>query len=145
MIFLDVGCGPGRIASYVAPKVKSYYGIDIHPELISIAKEHYKDYSNVTFLKSNGHNIDVFESDFFDYVHERLLFIHIKKEIITEYLLDCCRVLKKKGFLYVPDLPRFDYWVNGFTRDEISSLLLKNFSVVRIGEKSNTYQLLCVK
>ena len=34
MIFLDLGCGPGREASAVAPKVKEYYGVDVHSELI---------------------------------------------------------------------------------------------------------------
>lgn len=144
IIFLDIGCGPGRIASFVIPKVKAYYGIDIHPELIGIAEEHYKDYPNVFFAKNDGHGMSMFKDDYFDYVYERLMFIHIPKDNIIEYLLDSYRVLKLGGFLYVPDLPRDKFWINGFTREEICSVLNK-FSNVKIGNVGNTWQLECIK
>jgi len=147
MIFLDLGCGPGRMARFVAPKVKVYYGIDIHSELIGIAKEHYKNYSNVFFAKSNGHDIDIFVEEYFDYVYERLLFIHIPKNIIIEYLVDCYRVLKPGGFLYMPDLPKAEFFINGLSFEEIRSVLdrFSNTKIEPSKENPQVWQLECTK
>jgi len=43
---LDVGCGAGRIIPLVAPKVKSYLGIDIDPNLLRVAREVSAQYPN---------------------------------------------------------------------------------------------------
>ena len=99
MIFLDLGCGPGRVASIVAPQVKYYYGVDIHKELIGIAEEHYKGQSNISFINHNGKSLPMFENEMIDYVYERLMFIHITKENIIGYLQEAERVLKKDGIL----------------------------------------------
>lgn len=144
MIFLDLGCGPGRIASIVAPKVACYYGVDIHKELIEIAKEHYKDYKNVFFINHNGMDLRIFVDCRFDYVYERLMFIHIPKESIIRYLLECKRVLKTGGILYVPDLPNDKYWVNGFVEEEIYEILT-GFGSVEINSVGNTFILKAIK
>ena len=140
MIFLDLGCGPGREASAVAPKVCQYYGVDVHPELISIAEKHYKGIANISFTVNNGQDLKIFSNGMFDYVYERLLFIHIPKQTIEGYFLECERILKPGGILYVPDLPNDEYWHNGLTKNEVLNLL-SNFSNVDIREVGNTFTL----
>ena len=112
--------------------------------MIDIAEEHYKDYPNTFFIKNNGHNLNMFKDDYFDYVYERLMFIHVSKDNIIEYLLDSCRVLKTGGVLYVPDLPKIKFWINGFSREDIHSVL-SGLSEIKIGEVGNTWQLECIK
>lgn len=148
MIFLDLGCGPGREANAVALRVKEYYGVDVHQELISIAKEHHKKYHkdavNVSFTVNNGEDLRAFSDEMFDYVYERLLFIHIPKQIIVKYFSECERILKTKGFLYVPDLPNFEYWHNGLIENEVRKLLV-NFSKIDIAKVGNTFTLKATK
>lgn len=144
MIFLDMGCGPGRVASFVAPKVKEYYGVDIHPELIGIAEEHYKDITNISFMINNGQDLKMFSDGMFDYVYERLMFIHITKQTIEGYFLECERILKSRGIFYVPDLPNDEYWLNGFIEDEVRKLLI-NFSDIDIHEIGNTFTLKAIR
>ena len=47
---LDIACGIGRLAKFIAPKVKQYVGVDFSSEMIEKAKERYKDCSNISFL-----------------------------------------------------------------------------------------------
>lgn len=144
MVFLDLGCGPGREADAVASKVHQYHGVDIHPELIGIAKEHYKGVANISFTVNNGQDLRMFPDGVFDYVYERLTFIHISKQTIEGYFLECERVLKPGGILYVPDLPNDKYWHNGFTEDNVLELL-SNFSSVNIYEVGNTFVLKAIR
>lgn len=43
---LDVGCGAGRIIPIIAPKVRTYLGIDIDPNLLKVAREASTQYPN---------------------------------------------------------------------------------------------------
>jgi len=52
---VDLGCGNGRFASYLqrVDKRFNYLGIDSSEKLIKIAKDKYKKYQNITFLKED--------------------------------------------------------------------------------------------
>ena len=147
MIFLDLGCGPGREAFHVAPKVKEYYGVDIHKELIEIAKEHYKEFQdilNISFMVNNGRDLNMFTNTMFDYIYARLLFIHITKANIIRYLKECEWIIKQEGILYVPDMPNDEFWHNGFTESDLRDVL-SNFSSVDITKNGNTFILRAVR
>ncbi len=48
---LDIGCGPGNITAHIAENISngSIIGIDTSPEMITFAKQHYKDKKNISF------------------------------------------------------------------------------------------------
>lgn len=144
MKVLDLGCGPGRLAKVISSQVGFYYGADVHEELIGIAEEHYKDYKNVIFIKHDGVSLPMFGNETIDYIYERLMFIHITKEVIIKYLSEAERVLKKGGILNIPDMPFDERWVNGFTEKEIRDLL-SNFQKVEISMGENTFIVWAVK
>jgi len=70
---LEIGCGTGRLAVQVAPKVKSFLGIDISPKTVSVAKQHL-NFSNVQILCEDFYN---FKSEArFDLIYSSLTFMH---------------------------------------------------------------------
>jgi SAM-dependent methyltransferase len=144
MVFLDVGCGPGRVAGHVLQKVKAYYGVEPHTELLEIAREHYKDEKNVHFIWNNSKDLSIFPDAMFDYVYERLMFIHVPKETILGYIHEMFRVLKPTGVLNIPDLPSSKHLVNGLTLEEVQDIL-KGFSQVHICDTPIEFQVVCIK
>lgn len=144
MVFLDFGCGPGRIAWKVAPCVKEYVGVDVSAGLLAIARERNKDIPNTTFVQNDGQSLKVFEDAKFDYVYERLVLIHVFKELLLGYLTEFCRVLKPNGILVIPDFPREDVSTNGFTLEEMHEAL-KGFREVKIDTSGTTFNVHCVK
>ena len=42
---LEIGCGTGRLAVRVAPKVSSFCGIDVSPKTVKIAASHLQKYN----------------------------------------------------------------------------------------------------
>ena len=143
MRFLDVGCGPGRAAEGIKNIVGEYHGVDAHEDLISMAREHFRCVPNIYFYVNNSRDLSMFEDNTFDYVYERLMFIHIVKEWIETYIMEMYRVLKPGGILYIPDLPEIDHLVNGFTRHEVDEMF-KDFSLVEV-QKFNTWTIYCKK
>ena len=148
MKFLDFGCGPGRIVKTVAPHVQTYVGVDVSEGLLEMAREHHKSYSNVSFVKCNGTDLSCFEDNTFDYIYERLVFIHVPKEGIVKYIKEFFRVLRPGGFLYIPDLPKEEACTNGFTMAEME--MFRDFGSVNvsaIGYDNNpgVYMVKCVK
>ncbi len=123
---LDIGAGTGRLALHVAGligKDGSYFGIDLSPERINIAKKKAKELraSNLSFEIGDGTDLSRLKDGFFDAVYMNSVFHHIKdkKKVFDE----CHRVLKPGGRL------GFTSQVTNIPSDnvrEISKTILKN-------------------
>lgn len=74
---LEIGCGTGRIAVKVAPKVSEYYGIDLSPKTIEVAKTHLP-YENVELMV--GDFLEMPTEKTFDVVYSSLTFMHVKEK-----------------------------------------------------------------
>jgi len=144
MRFLDFGCGPGRIVKTVAPRVKEYVGVDVSAGLLSIAKEHHAEYTNVAFIQCNGVDLQGIDDNSVDFLYERLVFIHIRKEHIIHYLDEFYRVLAPGGILRFVDFPKEEHNTNGFTREEVEALFSK-YTQCRIDGSGILYDIRCIK
>ena len=72
---LEIGCGTGRIAVKVAPKVKRFLGLDLSYNTVERAKLHLKN-TNAEILKRD---FLFFNSDErFDVIYSTLTFMHIE-------------------------------------------------------------------
>ena len=58
-IVLDAGCGTGRWAEVLIPACASYYGIDVSPGLIDVAKKQFEDRQNAHFSVCSLDNISL--------------------------------------------------------------------------------------
>ena len=143
VIFLDLGCGIGRVAKWVSPIVKEYYGVDFSEEMIKKAKKIFKDNKNVNFSANNGKDLKLFEDDKFNFVYVHLLFQHMTKENTLNYIKEIYRVLKRGGIFSVNNIPNKKY-EGGLSSDEVK----KAMSPFKILNKEKTkfyYNIKCQK
>lgn len=129
MIFLDLGCGIGRVAKWVKDSVKEYYGIDFSKEMIRKAEEIFKDSQNVKFLVNNGEDLKLFEDDKFDMVYVNLVFQHMEKANTLNYIKEVHRVLKKGGIFLVNQIPIAEKYEGGLTEEEVDEAM-KQFKML---------------
>ena len=101
-IVLDGGTGTGVIASLIAPHVKEVYGIDISPEMLSLAKNE----KNMILEEGDMRDINHPENKF-DRVVSRNVFHNIlSTEDRLKSAKECYRVLKNSGkFIFQEGVP----------------------------------------
>ncbi len=90
---LDVACGQGFFSHALAAKGAIVTGVDISPELISIAKKHASH--NEEFFVSSADNLSKFKTQSFDSAVCVLALQNIER--MTEALREIGRVLKQGG------------------------------------------------
>lgn len=94
----DLGCGSGRWAKLIAPKVKKLNCIEPSIDAINVAKKNLNDFSNVTFYNNNFQNTKIDEnSQDFGYC---LGVLHHTNDI-NEGLNFCNKILKKNGLFLI--------------------------------------------
>ncbi len=143
-IFLDIGCGIGRITKWVAPLVKEYHGVDFSTEMIKKAKENFKNKKNVSFLVKNGIDLRLFEDNKFDVAYIFLVFQHMQRELILNYIKEVYRVLKKGGIFFANNIPKIEKYNNGLTKEEINEVM-KSFKILDLKEDKFYYNINCRK
>jgi len=101
-LFLEIGCGVGRLTHRLASKEDAphFIGIDISPRMIDLAKEH--QLPNETFVINDGRTL----TDFYqaDAIYSMLTFQHIPRDAFFNYIEEIGRVLRPGGlfcFQYV--------------------------------------------
>ncbi|HPF06176.1 MAG TPA: class I SAM-dependent methyltransferase [Spirochaetota bacterium] len=98
---LEAACGTGLISMRIAPYVDRYFGCDISPEMIEIARSKAlsSGISNIEFSVQDAYSPD-FPDDFFDAVIlANALHIMIEPEIV---LAKIKHILKSEGLLIIP-------------------------------------------
>lgn len=101
-LVLDLGCGDGYGAAFLAEKARFVYGVDYDPEVILCAQEKYKA-DNLRYLAMDALKLE-FKAQEFDAVCSFQVIEHIPEESIPAYLNELKRVLKHKGILYLSTL-----------------------------------------
>ena len=143
-VFLDLGCGYGRVAKKIAPLVKEYYGVDFSLQMIEKAKTFFRDYKNVHFIKNNGVDLKMFEDNSIDVTFACLIFFHIQKETIERYFKEVQRILKPGGIFYALNLPKNKIYVSPLLEKDIDSLA-SPFEIVQKRDEITHYFTLILK
>ena len=121
---LDVGCGNGRMAEIFLDSQIQYLGIDDSKELIKIAKQRFKDNSEINFVVDNALTLNV-EADSYDLALLIAVLHHIpQKDLRIKILKNIYRVIKPGGRLVIStwNLFKFRYFKKYF----LHSYNLKN-------------------
>ncbi len=91
---LDVGAGPGGVATALLPRVAEVVGVDLAPAMVNLARREHRDKSNLRFEQGDMEALPV-EEHYFDLVTARLVLHHV--EDCLAGLSEAYRALKPGG------------------------------------------------
>lgn len=96
---LDFGCGIGRLTQALAEKMNTCYGVDISPEMISLAKTYNRFTDKVNYIVNPKNDLSIFDTNFFDLIISDVVLQHMPPFLMKGYLREFIRVLKPAGAL----------------------------------------------
>lgn len=99
---LEIGCGDGYGAYYLAQAAQEVTGIDYENEVILRAQDKYKS-SNLKFITMEATDLR-FEDGAFDIICSFQVIEHIPEENLPRYLSEIRRALKDNGSFYLSTL-----------------------------------------
>jgi ubiquinone/menaquinone biosynthesis C-methylase UbiE len=114
-IALDLGCGIGRVARFVAPSCSRLWAVDVSLGMLDMARERLKEFSNVQFVHSEDVHIPIVPSSSVDLAYSFLVLQHVEREDAFLLLEELRRLLKPSGtvVLTFPNLLS-DVYLNSF-------------------------------
>ncbi len=98
-VVLDFGCGSGRVAYWIAPRVKKVVGLEITPEMIRLAEKN-RTADNVEFALYDGVHFPAFPYSFHLILSVGVVQI-MKGELLKRTLSSLARYLGKDGRVYL--------------------------------------------
>lgn len=108
---LEIGCGTGRLSLKVAPKVRSFTGIDISEKTIEKAKEHLR-FDNISLICADF--LEYIFNEKYDLVFSSLTFMHIKEK--SEAITKISNLLNENGRVVLSIDKNKDKYINYGTR-----------------------------
>jgi ubiquinone/menaquinone biosynthesis C-methylase UbiE len=131
-VVMDLGCGIGRVARYVARCCSSLWAVDASERMLSLARKRLEGLPNISFARSEGTRIPSIESGSVDFVYSILTLQHLEREDSFLLLCDVRRVLRPGGsaFFTFPNLLS-DVYLNAFLeyaeKGEVNNLARARF------------------
>jgi len=98
-VVLDFGCGSGRIAYWIAPKVKRVVGLEVTPEMIDLAERH-RAPKNVEFMAYDGIHFPVVPYPF-DIILSVWVLQYVEGEKLKKTVSELAQYLREDGKLYL--------------------------------------------
>jgi ubiquinone/menaquinone biosynthesis C-methylase UbiE len=97
---LDLGCGIGRVAKYVAGCCGTLWAVDASERMLELAREHLQGISNVQFSLCRGTTVPALATGSVDMAYSILTLQHLEKEDAFQLLREVRRVLHPGGKAY---------------------------------------------
>ena len=99
-VVLDIGCGIGRVAAELAPRVKEVHGIDVSGRMIEAALRRTAALSNVRLMKSSGRDLREFGDETIDAAIAVDTFPYLNQSgpaLVANFFAETARVLQPGG------------------------------------------------
>jgi len=103
-VVLDIGCGIGRVAAELAPRVMEVHGIDVSSRMIEAALRRCAPLSNVRLTKGSGRDLREFSDSSFDAAIAVDTFPYIHQsgaDLVASFFRESARVLRGGGDLII--------------------------------------------
>ena len=136
-VILDIGCGIGRLAVALAPRVREVHGIDVSAQMIGAAERRCLPFSNVRLIKGDGRNLGLYDDAMFDAAIAVDTFPYLYQSgmmLVSDHFAEVARVVKPGGDFVILN---FSYrGLDDADRSDVSRLAEENgFSVICGGER----------
>jgi ubiquinone/menaquinone biosynthesis C-methylase UbiE len=100
-VALDLGCGIGRIAQFVAPHCRELWLADISPRMLEMAGERLAGHGGLRFVLSTPQGVPDVAGASLDLVYSVLVLQHVEREDAFCMLRDIRRMLRPGGVAYL--------------------------------------------
>lgn len=97
---LEIGCGVARIGRELAPYCGEWHGSDISGNMLAYAAQRTAGMSNVYLHELPEASLSIFPDNYFDRVYCTIVFMHLDKPEVFNYIRETLRVLKPGGSAY---------------------------------------------
>ncbi len=133
MAMVEIGCGYGRDVLRFSPLVKHVYGIDVSRKILDKALSFLSDHGVRNFTPVLAENWEQHIPDGIDLVWSIVVFQHLTKDLVRNYIFGLAKKLSAKGRFvcqfsddsggtYDADLRKYEPSVR-WTREEIEALV----------------------
>lgn len=99
-VFLEIGCGVGRVGRVLAPLVREWIGCDVSPNMITLAGRRLIGLPNTRLQEISGYDLSPIADASVDVVYTTVVFMHLEEWDRYTYVLEAMRVLKPGGRFY---------------------------------------------
>ena len=108
---LDLGCGIGRVARYVAPRCNLLWAVDASEKMLTMARRRLVGHANVRFERCEGNKVPGVPDASVDLAYSILVLQHLEREDAFELLRDVRRMVRPGGAVYLtfPNLLSEEY------------------------------------
>ncbi|HVU34612.1 MAG TPA: class I SAM-dependent methyltransferase [Opitutaceae bacterium] len=99
-VFLEIGCGVGRVGRVLSPFVKEWIGCDVSANMLRLAGRRLLGLTNTRLLEISGYDLHPVPDASVDVVYTTVVFMHLEEWDRYNYVLEAMRVLKPGGRFY---------------------------------------------
>ncbi len=99
-VFLEIGCGVGRVGRVLAPFVKEWIGCDVSANMLRLAGRRLLGLGNIRLQEVSGYDLRPIPAASIDVVYTTVVFMHLEEWDRYNYVLEAKRVLKPGGRFY---------------------------------------------
>ena len=99
-VVMEIGCGAGRIAHFLAPRCEKWIGGDVSVNMLTHAADALHDVPNVSFVPLNGSDLSQIADESLDVIYCTVVFMHLDEWDRYRYVSEMYRVLKHGGRVY---------------------------------------------
>ncbi len=96
-VFLEIGCGVGRVGKVLSPRCLKWFGTDISANMLRFAAERLKALGNVRLFELSAIGLKEVPDNSVDVVYCTVVFMHLYEWDRYRYVLEAFRVLKPGG------------------------------------------------
>lgn len=99
-VFLEIGCGIGRVGKALAPHIKHWIGSDISSGMIKQASDYLEGTENKSLHILEDCSLKQFANESVDVVYCTVVFMHLLEWDRYKYIKESMRILKPGGRIY---------------------------------------------
>jgi ubiquinone/menaquinone biosynthesis C-methylase UbiE len=100
-VALDLGCGIGRIAQFVAPRCQELWLADISPRMLEMARERLAGHPSIRIVRATARGVPEVGTGTLDLAYSVLVLQHVEREDAFCMMRDVLRMLKPGGVAYL--------------------------------------------